>query len=147
MGRIASRFLGTALLALAALAAGIGPVHAAAAATDTQGVRAVILAQFQAFADDDADAAFDTATPAVRQQVGHASYFLAQVRGGYPMLYRPTAIRFLEVEMKGRRATQLLRIVDTAGRPWLVVFTLERQADRQWRIAGCTVGAAPAEPA
>ena len=83
----------------------------------------------------------------MRQQAGHPGHFLALVRGNYPMLYRPASIGFLQVDLKGRRASQLLRVVDTEGQAWHVLFTLERQGDGSWRIGGCTVAEAPGQPA
>ena len=64
-------------------------------APEAQQVQAVILAQLKAFADDDAEAAFETATPEVRKSIGQAGLFLAMVRGNYPMVYRPAAYGFL----------------------------------------------------
>jgi hypothetical protein len=140
--RNALAFWLAALAALAAWNAQAGP-----AGPDAHAVRKVIIAHFQAFADDDADAAYLTATPVVRQQVGHPRHFLALVRGSYPMLYRPASIGFLEIEVKGRRATQSLRVVDADGHAWRVLFRLERQSDGGWRIGGCTVSEAPGQPA
>lgn len=106
---------------------------------DVDGIRRVITAQFQAFADDDADAAFETATPRVRSSMGHPGRFLAMVRGHYPMVYRPASYAFLDVELKARQAWQLVRVSDLHGKAWVALFHLERQPDGSWRIGGCTV--------
>ncbi|MBI5278210.1 MAG: DUF4864 domain-containing protein [Burkholderiales bacterium] len=134
---------------LAWLLACCAPAFAAGAEEDreAQGIRSVITAQLQAFAEDDADAAFDTSTPAVRESMGHAGYFLALVRGQYPMVYRPVAISFLDVELKSREAWQLVRVIDQDGRPWVVMFALERQGDGTWRIGGCAVSEMRGKPA
>ena len=146
MARSGSRLALVLWIAFAALLA-TGSARAGPSSNDSQAVRHVILAQFQAFADDNAEAAWQTATPSVRQQVGHPGHFLALVRGTYPMLYRPASIGFLQVDLKGRRASQLLRVVDTEGQAWRVLFTLERQGDGSWRIGGCTVAEATGQPA
>ena len=106
---------------------------------DTEGIRHVIARQFQAFADDDAEAAFETATPGVRKSMGHPGRFLALVRGTYPMVYRPETYAFLDVELKAREAWQLVRLVDAGGKAWVALFALERQPDGSWRIGGCAV--------
>ena len=146
MARSGSRYAPVLWIAFAAFAA-IGAARAGPATGESQAVRQVILAQFQAFADDDADAAWQTATPAVRQQVGHPAHFLALVRGTYPMLYRPASIGFRAVELKGRRASQALRVVDASGQAWHVLFTLELQGDGSWRIGVCSVSEAPGQSA
>ena len=63
--------------------------------TDLERVRAVVSAQLQAFAEDDAEAAFAVASPSVRDAVGDSARFLDLVRGNYPMVYRPAGIGFL----------------------------------------------------
>jgi hypothetical protein len=143
MVRFACRFV----LILGLVALSWGPAQAGPSAGDAEAMRKVIVAHFQAFADDDAEAAFQTATPAVRKQAGHPGHFLALVRGRFPMLYRPASIGFLDADLKGRTATQMLRLVDADGQAWRVLFTLERQRDGSWRIAGCTVGEASGQPA
>jgi hypothetical protein len=54
-------------------------------AQQPQQLQAVSLAQLEAFAADDAEAAFQPATPEVRQQIGEAARFPALVRGNYSM--------------------------------------------------------------
>jgi hypothetical protein len=122
-------------------------VAAATAEEDARDIRAVITAQLQAFADDDADAAFDTATPGVREAMGHAGYFIALVRGHYPMVYRQMAISFLDVEFKASEAWQMMRMVDQHGQSWVVLFAMERQPDGKWRIGGCAVNEVRGQPA
>src|SRR5438105_7625314 len=120
-----------------ATAAGLGaePVPESQA----QRVQSVIAAQLQAFADDDADLAFEATTPQVREAIGSASYFLALVRGSYPMVYRPASVTFMRPELLQGQAFQLAEIVDADGKSWLALFSLEQQADASWRISGCSV--------
>lgn len=104
-----------------------------------QQVQAVILEQLHAFEQDDADAAFATATPEVREQIGSALRFLALVRGNYPMVYRPAGIAFLAPETDEGQVRQLVSIRDSDQKTWIVLFSLERQPDRSWRIGSCIV--------
>ena len=88
----------TFLLALA-FAAATAPMRAGAgplSESDSDAVRQVVVAQLQAFAQDDADSAFATATPGVREAIGNPMRFLAMVRGTYPMVYRPASVAFLK---------------------------------------------------
>jgi hypothetical protein len=106
---------------------------------EVQQVQAVVMAQFKAFADDDAQAAFDTATPEVRKSVGDPGRFLALVRGSYPMVYHPAGFGFLAPEMDRNQVLQVVAIRDRDDRTWLALFSLERQPDNSWRISGCAV--------
>jgi hypothetical protein len=109
------------------------------AEADAQKVRAVVEAQLQAFADDDADRAFEANTPGVREAFGSAGHFLALVRGGYPMILHPASVSFMRPELREKAVVQLAEIVDEQGKSWLALFSLEQQPDGSWRIAGCLV--------
>ena len=106
---------------------------------ETQKVQHIIAVQFEAFADDDADSAFQTATPAVREAIGNPGRFLALVRGAYPMVYRPESVRFHKPEADDGSVLQLVEIVDKDNKSWLALFALEQQPDASWRISGCVV--------
>jgi Domain of unknown function (DUF4864) len=106
---------------------------------DEAAIRRVIATQLQALADDDADAAFATATPEVRAAIGEPGRFLAMVRGAYPMVFRPGAVLFLKPEEDAGTVTQMVSITDTLEKTWLAVFAVERQPDASWRIRGCSV--------
>lgn len=138
-------------VALAAFAAMLLSV-AGTAAADTSGelteaeardVQAVVIAQFSAFAEDDADSAFATATPAVRESFGSPGLFLAVVRGLYPMVYQATSVTFHKPQSEDGHALQLVEIHDPSngedGKSWLAIFALERQPDMSWRISNCVV--------
>ena len=129
---------------MAAMCAGLSfasplPLRAApdVSATDAKAVREVIEAQLAAFAADDADKAFSYAAPGIRAMFVTAERFLAMVRQGYPVVYRPAAVTFLKPEWFNDKLIQRVQMTDAAGAPWMVVYELERQADRGWRIAAC----------
>lgn len=126
--------LGLGLLPLAAAAQ-----TQAVARGDAEQVRKVVQAQLDALAIDDAAAAFGYATPAIREQVGTPERFIAMVRAGYPMVYRPSSVSFLEPVLIEGDLAQGVRMADTDGVVWLVVYRLQRQPDKAWRINGCDV--------
>jgi len=99
----------------------------------------VIVAQLSALALDDADKAFETATPEVRAAIGSSNRFLAMVRGAYPMVYRPASVSFHKPEEEDGSVLQLVEIRDGNDKSWLALFALERQPDTTWRISGCVV--------
>ena len=107
--------------------------------SEAKKIQGVIVAQLQAFAQDDADGAFQTATPAVREAIGSSGRFLAMVRGAYPMVYRPASVTFHKPEEDEGSVLQLVEITDDNAKSWLALFALERQPDATWRISGCVV--------
>jgi hypothetical protein len=133
------RFFTLVGIALAAATMQLKARAAPLADLEVQQVRAVIAAQLKAFNDDDADAAFATATPSVREAVGNSDRFLALVRGNYPMVYRPAGFGFLPPEKEEGQVLQLVTIRDNEGKTWLALFSLEQQPDMTWRIGGCIV--------
>ena len=138
MNSLFARFFMALIIAFAASSAlrvNAGPLSEA----DTQKVQHIIVAQFEAFADDDADSAFQTATPAVREAIGSSGRFLALVRGAYPMVYRPGSVRFHKPEAEDGSVLQLVEITDENSKSWLALFALEQQPDASWRISGCVV--------
>jgi hypothetical protein len=108
-------------------------------AEQTNAMRAVVEAQLAAFADDDAARAFSYAAPAIREMFGTPERFLAMVRAGYPVVYRPASVTFLAPHQVEGQWIQGVHMTDASGALWLAVYRLERQADRSWRISGCDV--------
>jgi len=130
------------MLVSLALAAASFQARATAAPLDegvAEQVRGVIVKQIEAFASDDADSAFQTATPAVREAIGNSNRFLAMVRGAYPMVYRPSSVSFHKPESDDGTVLQLVEITDDNAKSWLAIFALEQQPDNSWRISGCVV--------
>ena len=137
-------FLRFAFVLATALAAATGPVSATPLdALEADAVRQVVIAQLQAFAEDDADSAFATATPGVREAIGNPLRFLAMVRGAYPMVYRPATVAFLKPDEDAGTVLQMVQITDDDDKSWIAMFALERQPDATWRISGCAVAANP----
>lgn len=118
----------------------LAPAQAARlTAADEKIVREAVQGQLDALARDDADKAFSYAAPNVRQAVGTASGFLAMVRDGYPVVYRPASVAFLKPEGQANQVIQRVHMLDADGVSWLAIYSLQRQADKAWRITGCKV--------
>jgi hypothetical protein len=100
-------------------------------------VRAVIQAQFDAFAADDAQRAFSYATPQLRQVFGSADRFIEVVRSAYPVVYRHATVAFLKPERADGSLVQGVHLTDERGVLWLALYRLERQRDKSWRISAC----------
>jgi Domain of unknown function (DUF4864) len=124
-----------ALFAAIAPPAWAEPVSAA----DTKAVRGVVEAQLAAFAADDAKRAFSYAAPSIREMFGTPERFVAMVRAGYPVVYRPVQINFLQPVWVEGQLVQGVHLTDAEGALWLAIYRLERQPDKSWRISGCDV--------
>jgi hypothetical protein len=133
------RSLAAFWIAFAALCASGPAVAQAVAARDARAVRAVVSAQLDAFARDDAERAFSYAAPPIRAMFGTPERFLAMVRAGYPVVYRNAGVTFLAALRAGNDIEQGVHLTDADGARWLATYRLERQRDGAWRITGCDV--------
>ncbi|HSC62843.1 MAG TPA: DUF4864 domain-containing protein [Caldimonas sp.] len=130
---------------LAALCLTFGVALGAAAASppvseaDALAARTIVGAQLEAFAKDDAQRAFSYAAPSIRAMFRTPERFLAMVRTGYPVVYRPAGVTFLIPLQVDGDLLQGVHLTDGAGALWLATYRLQRQADGSWRIAGCGV--------
>ena len=127
------------LAALALLQLQVAAHAAPFTAGDEKTVRTVIEAQIAAFAKDDAIKAFSYAAPNIREAIGTADAFLTMVRKSYPVVYRPTSVTFLRAEGKDDDVVQRVQMLDTSGKSYLAVYSLQRQKGNVWRISGCAV--------
>lgn len=136
---------GLACIAFAGLLVPLAAGAAALPEPDARAVRAVVQAQLDAFAADDAERAFSYASAPVQAQFGNASRFMAMVLGGYPMVVRPSAVSFFQPETDDAAITrassvrQVVQLRDREGRLWKAVYLLDRSAGGDWRISGCVV--------
>lgn len=133
-----------AAVALSLLAAGVRAATLDAA--DERAVGAVVRAQLEALAADDAVRAYGFATPAIRALFRDPQTFLGMVKSGYAAIVRPRSTVFFKPESgEGDEAELRLQVVDRDGAAWIAVYRLERQPDRSWRIAGCALAPSRAE--
>ncbi len=81
-------------------------------------VRATVQGQLDAFAANDARKAFSFAAPSVRERMGTAERFMAMVRSGYPVVYRPASVTFLVPEaLPDGTVVQRVQMTDARGTP------------------------------
>ncbi|MGR3343921.1 MAG: DUF4864 domain-containing protein [Paracoccaceae bacterium] len=98
-------------------------------------IEGTIQGQIEAFLVDDFTAAFAFASPNIRRIFGSSENFGTMVRQGYPMVWRPADVRFLELRELGGRTLQRVMIQDRAG----VFHVLEYQmlaGENGWQING-----------
>ena len=110
-----------------------------ARADDVAAAQNVIRAQEQAFARDDAAAAWSHAAPSIQEIFQRPEIFMQMVQQGYAPVYRHRSFEFGEVKAANGQIAQRVHIVDDNGEAWEALYTLERQADGSFRITGCSL--------
>lgn len=118
-------------------------LEAAKNEADRQAIHQVIQSQLDALKADDADRVFELANPAIQARFGTPAHFMAMIKAEYEPIYRPRAVFFQDVLVRGDLALQRLLVVDSHGRAVAATYFLQRQQNGAWRIGGCRL--APGE--
>ena len=126
----------TAVLLLALL---LGLTAPALAADDIATAQGVISSQAEAFARDDAKAAYSYAAPAIREMFPQADIFMFMVQNAYAPVYRHKSFEFGEAQVADNQVAQRVHIVDANGEGWEALYTLARQTDGSLKIIGCVL--------
>lgn len=98
-------------------------------------VEGVIQNQIDAFQADDFATAFTYASPGIRRMFGSADNFGMMVRQGYPMVWRPSDVRFGAREEVGGRVLQTVIVTDQAGTVHALQYEM-MPAGESWQING-----------
>lgn len=123
-----------ALMAGRALAAG-SEESLAPAISPIEEVQAVIESQLIAFQNRDGAGAFFHAAPGIKGAFGDADTFMAMVERGYNVIYSNSGWTFVEGQVQGEQAAQMLVVEDGEGRELKVIYFL-RLFDGRWQITG-----------
>ncbi|WP_234685737.1 DUF4864 domain-containing protein [Bradyrhizobium monzae] len=110
-----------------------------ARADDVAAAQGVIRAQEQAFAHDDAAAAYSQAAPAIKEIFPAPDIFMSMVQKGYAPVYRHKSFEFGDSKTEGSSVAQRVHIIDANGEAWEALYTLEQQADGSYKITGCSL--------
>ena len=102
----------------------------------------VIQSQIDAFLADDFATAFTFASPTIKGIFGTPDRFGLMVREGYPMVWRPGDVRFLDQEAKGGAVHQKVLIRDRDGVPHLLDYQMIPTPEG-WQINGVRLLQAP----
>jgi len=101
-------------------------------------IQGVIARQIEAFKADDFATAFGFASPAIKGIFGTPERFGQMVRQGYPMVHRPTEVRFLELREIQGRLWQRVMMTDAAGQAHLLEYQMIETAEG-WQINGVQI--------
>lgn len=112
-----------------------GSIFAADALPAEPAIETTIQSQIDAFQADDFDEAFTFASPNIQQLFGDPSNFGSMVKNGYPMVWRPDELRFLELREISGNLWQKVLIRDGSGAVHILDYQMIQTADG-WRING-----------
>ena len=134
-----------AALAALAVAAPVSPIaqaqpRAAGAklrAADWSAIRQVIGDQRKALKAGDGRKALAFAAPGIREQFGTPENFMAMVRNAYAALLDARYTEFLDGAVVDGAVIQPLRLIAPDNSVLVALYTMEKQKDGRWKIAGC----------
>jgi len=121
-----------AFLMTLVLAVWVGAVPAFA---QDRGIEDTIGQQLEAFKTDDVGTAFDFASPLIKNIFRTPVNFGAMVQQGYPMVWRPGEVTYLEQREIAGEIWQKVRIIDGAGRVHILDYQMI-QSPEGWQING-----------
>lgn len=113
-----------------------------AARADEAALRAVISSQIEALLAEDVDRAYSFASPFIQRKFGTPETFGTMVREGYPMVWRPSDVTFLDAEVIAGKLWQSVMLRGPAGKAWIVDYEMVELEDG-WKINGVQVREAP----
>ena len=99
------------------------------------GIEATIGAQIEAFKVDDFAEAFTYASPNIQGMFGSHERFGQMVQNGYPMVWRPGEVHFLELRDIAGNLWQRVQIFDQSGGRHVLDYQMIQTPDG-WRING-----------
>ncbi|KIC17950.1 DUF4864 domain-containing protein [Leisingera sp. ANG-DT] len=93
----------------------------------------VIGSQFEAFLNNDAETAFTYASPNIRRIFGTPERFGEMVQQGYPMVWRPAEVRYLDLREVAGSLWQRVMITDQSGAVHLLDYQMVN-LESGWKI-------------
>jgi hypothetical protein len=105
-------------------------------------IEATIGAQIDAFLIDDFAKAFTYASPNIQGMFGSADRFGSMVQNGYPMVWRPGDVQYLELRDVAGALWQRVMIRDQLGGVHMLDYQMIQTPDG-WRINGVQLLRAP----
>lgn len=101
-------------------------------------IETVIQQQFDAFRAEDVGTAFSFASPNIKGMFGTPENFGRMVRDGYPMVWRPAEVQFLDLRRVAGNLWQRVMVTDQAGRTHLLDYQMV-ETGQGWQINGVQI--------
>ncbi len=108
------------------------------ASTPADGIQNAIQGQMNAFSEGDVATAWSYASPTIQSMFGDQERFGAMVESGYPMVWQPGQVSYLELRRHGPWLLQTVQVIDQAGRPHYLGYQMV-QIGGEWRINGVSL--------
>lgn len=96
-------------------------------------IESTIQNQFDAFVKNDVTTAFSFASPNIKGLFGSPENFGRMVENGYPMVWRPSNVTYLELREVAGQLWQRVMVTDQAGRTHLLDYQMVQTPDG-WQI-------------
>lgn len=96
-------------------------------------IESTIQNQFDAFVKNDVATAFSFASPNIKGLFGTPENFGRMVENGYPMVWRPSNVTYLELREVAGQLWQRVMVTDQAGRTHLLDYQMVQTPDG-WQI-------------
>lgn len=109
-----------------------------AAVADAKEIQSVIDRQLEAFQADDFAKALEYASPGLQRYFGTPERFGQMVTQGYPMVWRPAEVQYLETRQEGDSQWQRVMIRDIKGTVHILEYRMLETPDG-WRINGVQI--------
>jgi len=101
-------------------------------------IKGVISSQLEAFQVDDFERAFTFAAPNIKRMFRTSDNFGAMVQRGYPMVWRPSVVRFGPLDMSRGQLVQKVFLTDQRGAQFVALYTMA-ETDDGWKINGVEI--------
>ena len=101
-----------------------------------QTAESIIGGQISAFRAGDHETAYGFAAPSIKQIFGSTDRFIGMVKKGYGPIYGARNWSFGRGEARGDALIQEVLLIGPQGKDWVALYTLRKQSDGSWRIAG-----------
>jgi hypothetical protein len=122
-----------AILPALVIAFAVGPALAQEARVPA--IETTIQNQFEAFLQDDVTTAFSFASPAIKGMFGSPERFGQMVQQGYPMVWRPADVKYLELRNVAGNLWQRVMVTDQSGKVHMLDYQMV-QTPEGWQING-----------
>lgn len=105
-------------------------------------IEAVIGNQFEAFRSGDIAGAWQYASPNIQQFFGNPDTFARMVEEGYPMVWQPGTVNFIDLQAFAGVIVQRVEVIDATGTAHYLGYQMIETEDG-WRINAVQVLRAP----
>ena len=105
-------------------------------------IEATIGGQFDAFRAGDVAEAWTHASPNIQRLFGSSETFGRMVEQGYPMVWAPGQVDFIDLQSFGGVLVQRVQVIDGAGNAHYLGYQMI-QTEAGWKINGVQILPAP----